>query len=236
VKIEQFKKLITQTFTLNEPKGTEWSPGLLGTILPMWRANPIKLPLFLPAFIALGIGGLGLAGIIEIKKSIKKTKEHNIVEIAKNLNEENIETFKKYLQHNAYDKELYFHTISHHLIKNNDVNGLYLFLDNISFQKEDAKKEVKENDFNHFVNDLFYSLTYNLPFMKEVMAEKILENFAQKHHQNFEIDVDYYKGVIPAVIASQNRKPESSVQNTLNYLNNYPSTWSYNGETKKFTL
>lgn len=236
MKLDNFKNLLVKSITLNEPAGHEWSPGILGTLLPMWKANPIRFPLFFPAFIALGIGSLVLAGVIEVKKSVKKAKEDNIVQLANCLNAENIEIFKKYLHNNAYGRELYFHTISHNLIKNNDVNGIYLFLDNIGFKKDDSKKALKESDFNHFVSDFFYSLSYNLPLMKELMNEKILQNFAQTHTRNFEIDVDYYKDVIPAVIASQNRKSESSVQKTLNYLNTLPSTFTYSSESKKFTV
>lgn len=225
--LKHFLKL----FELKEPNSNEWSPGLLGTLIPMVRANPIKLPLLSPIYITVSFLALG-AGLVgftyeEVKKGQKKQNENYIEELANNLTVDKHEEFKNFIQKTPYDNNSWlYHLATKSLVQKNNQEGLKILLENIHIKNE-LKPHSDTTQFNELMDDVFYTLSYNLPMMKKVMSDNMLENIAQEHQKPFEIDVDKHKNNIPIVLAANNRRSDSSVANTITYLNTLPDTWSF---------
>jgi hypothetical protein len=237
---KQFNHFL-KLFDLKTPPGYEWSPGILGTLIPMVKANPIKLTIFSPlyltaSFVALTLAvGVGLVDYIQndIKKKEKDQKQNYIKNLTTNLTIDKHEDFKQFIIHNQYndDNSLIYHIATNNLVKNANQEGLEILLNNIHFEKEFKSVYISETEsykstpsFSVFIDDIFYSLTYNLPFLKKIMDEKVLENCAKSHQKEYELKVKYYKNNIPYVLAAKNRRSDSSVADTVAYLNTFPDT------------
>lgn len=228
-----FTKFLTNAVTLKSSENTNISPSISGVLQSYWSANKIKFPILLPVYLPLAMLNSAYVGMHSVFKSMMDVKNDSnsqeknkyVKELTEKMTPEYFPSFKKFMENNPYsENSLLYMSIFKNLIHDNNKAGLNFLLNNVTMG-EGKKQELHPKDgyLNSFANDLFLSLTFNIPLMKELMEERIIENFSYTRQKSISINVEGYKDIIPFGITKDSRQENSNAKVAVEYLNTLPS-------------